>query len=296
MFSNRIKKCCLVTNFLLATSLFAISSSANDDLNTSDLFSKNTSQIVELRGYIAINHYVTNKDGYIINLVEVRNPKINNGESIGPKEPILFVHGTLVSGSFFIINSVGARPKNYAHLDAGSMGDGDLMKLLANDPTSNSLPFTASNFGHPVFIENRRGTSQSQGHISRDTQPYKNPLINGIDAAIGGLLPPSPPKSGRKKRQVNLEIEQPFQVLANLLLTPALDLSHLENIVNPRYWNFSLDEQVNDLSEIMDYIIELTGREKLSLVTHSAGGALALMLLADHPEISNKSEYHESRI
>lgn len=284
---------------LLAASLYLcllfssriVFSDANDDLNTSDEFNKDVAQLIELRGFIGINHYVISEDGYVMNLVEIRNPTINYGQTIGPKDPVLFIHGTLENGKFFIVNSVGAKPRNYADLDAGSLSLEQLNSLLAGDPTSNSLAFTASNFGHSVWILNRRGTAASQGHIGKDTQPYKNPIKNGGEALIGGLLPPQ--FSGRKKRQINLATEQPLQVLPNILSQPSLDFDHMETLVNPRYWNFKLDEQAKyDIPKVIDYILEQTRREKLSVVTHSAGGALLLMSLVNYPDLAFKSKYY----
>lgn len=264
---------------------------ADDDLNTYDELDKTVAELVELRGFIAKNHYVTTTDGYILNVVEVINPEINEPNKI----PVLFIHGTVTNGKCFLINSAGAKPRDYSNLNASSMSFEELENILGNDPTANTLPLLLSNFAHSVWIVNRRGGYESQGHVGENTQPFPNPLINGEQALVGGVAPlprlddQSTPQQ-RKKRDVNPGIYEPISgLISSFFKVPNIDLSSLPNTVNPRYWNFSLDEQaLYDIPEVIYYVLSQTAKEKLSIVSHSAGGTLTLMSLINYPDLADK--------
>lgn len=130
---------------------YSTSISEEDD-NFNKAFGLNTSELVKLHGYNATDFFITSQDGYILNLVRVTNPLINNGQrGHNNKEVILFVHGTGTSGSSFIIRGSGIEPKNLAHIDAGKMPLETLIEQFNDEPASKSLAYTALNFGHEVW-------------------------------------------------------------------------------------------------------------------------------------------------
>lgn len=282
-------KLILITLVLSETSLTGLAADGN--LNTYDELDKTVAELVELRGYKAKNHYVTTTDGYILNLVELINPEIDGANKI----PVLFIHGTVTNGKCFLINSVGAKPRDYSNLNASSMSLEELENMLGDDPTANSMPLLLSNFGHSVWIINRRGGYESQGHVGENTQPFTNPIINGEQALVGGVAPTSrsnnqPVPQQRKKRDVNPAIYDPISgFISSVFSGPNIDLSSLKNTVNPRYWNFSLDQQaLYDVPEVIYYVLNQTMKEKLSIVSHSAGGTLTLMSLINYPDLADK--------
>lgn len=253
------------------------------DGNSNDGFMGTSSDLIELRGFEAIDHYVTTTDGYILNLVELLNPTLPNGYSES-KDPILFIPGVRNNVNFFTINSIGARPENYADLNVNSMDDVELLELASSNPAANSLPFLASILGHSNWLLNRRGSSQSQGHVGEDKQPYSNPIVTGYETIFGGFLPLN--GGHRKRRQHgNLGVENPDSDARNFL-------QDLQNTLNPRYWNFSLDEQARyDVPEVIEYVLKETKKEKLAVVGHSTGSALVLMALTESPDLASKSKY-----
>lgn len=244
----------------------------------------NTSEVVRAHGFKAKDHFYTTSEGYILNLVEVLNPEISGGYS--PKrDPVLFIHGVTTNGLCWIVNAKKSHPTNYANLNAYELGQEGLNRLLLNDPTSSSLPLILSSFGHRVFIMNRRGTYQSQGYQFANKKPDKNPFKRIGKAFFGGLL--GGKKESRKKlrfRDLNLGKQDPYHTQNKL--------GRLKNQINPNYWNFSLDEQAeHDTPELIDYILSLTNTEepkRVSLVGHSAGGALILMSQIIYPELASK--------
>lgn len=214
-------------------------------------------QLVELRGFLAQNHYVVTKDGYILNLIQVTNPLINKGKPGGleTREPILVIHGVLADGKYFIANSIGAKPHDYSQLDINDLNDDELDNLINEDPSFNSIVFGASNCGHDVWILARRGAPGSQGHVD-DTK--ETMIDNEILDSVG---------------------------LYKRLSTKTVDF--IEE--NMKYWNYSLDEQAKfDVPEVIDFILKETKRPKLVAIGHSAGGALLLMTMTLHPDLNDK--------
>lgn len=254
---------------------------------------KTTSGIIEQRGYIARDHYVTTQDGYILNLVQVLNPLIPNGFTEN-KQSILFLHGLMSNANSFLANTISAKPKNYARLDASKISKKKLVKLLDGDPAANSLVYLASNFGHNVWLLNRRGSYQSQGHTSGSRQPFESLIENVIQTFAGGHLDENSLAGSHviKKRQAENRGNETLFHLGDIMLN-ALKIDSIVHLnqFNPRYWNFSLDEQAKyDIPEVIDYILEATGDKNLTIVGHSSGGALPLMSLSLYPELNDKSK------
>lgn len=246
-----------------------------------------TSDLIKLRGFNATDHYVTTTDGYVLNLVEMRNPLIPNGYS-GSKDAILFIHGIANNANFFSINSVGIKPKNYADFNVNSIDEKEFN--LKSDPAGKSLPFLASIFGHSVWLLNRRGNSQSQGCVDPNKQPFSNPIKNIIETGAGGILP----SVGREKRHASVGTNLIMKFLKGLVGVKNEDSKQMQSAFNPRYWNFSLDEEAKyDIPEVISYVLRQTNKEKLALVGHSVGSALVLMSLSIYPELANNSGYHQ---
>lgn len=286
-------KLIFIVSSLFGNPLFDLVCAVDNDLNTYDELGKTTAQLIRLRGFKAKDHYVTTTDGYILNVVETLNPLIENGYN-QDKNVVLFVHGTITNSKSWLIDSTGAQPIDYSNLNASSLSFTELEELLGDDPTANCLPLLLSNFGHRVFLLNRRGGYESQAHIDPNTQPFSNPIVNIEQALVGGILPRSSDSKqvSHQKRDANPEIYQPISGFISYLLNlPKINLTNVGNIVNPRYWNFSLDEQARyDLPETIDYVLNQTRKDKLSVVSHSAGGSILLMSLINYPNLAEKCE------
>lgn len=246
-----------------------------DDRRGSDMIHASVADIIQSRGYIAEDHFVTTTDGYILNIVRARNPLVKY--KVG-RNPLLCIHGWTFSAKTFVVNSVNTRPKDYSHINASKMGLKELDHLFRRDPAKNSLVFTALNFGHEVWLMNRRGSTPSLGHLDINTQAYISPLNS-----LSGLNPQQP-----------VAPNIPQTNLTDFLLfvkNEQSDFTRLDGIINPKYWNFSLDEQAKyDLPETIDYILNVTKYERVSIVGHSAGAALALMMLSTKTEYASKGK------
>lgn len=304
LFSNPIKiKPTILTSLLPFILLFIVISysslikTTEFSTQTVSEFGANLSQLIELRGYKAFDHYVTSPDGYILNLVEVVNPAIYNGTfgiRNNHKDPILFIHGSITNGKFFVINSIGSTPKNYENLNISSLSREQIHKLFQDDPTTNSLPLLASNFGHSVWILNRRGGYQSQGHVNE--KAYKPWTLTKAFSAIFG----SSKKNGESEtsnltsfKRLETENYSTFRVLKDIIFkNPKIDLNSIENQFNQKYWNYSLDDEARfDIPASMNHVLDETGKKKLSLVGHSAGSNLIFMVQILYPELQEKSKF-----
>lgn len=257
--------------FLVIVLLLNVQSVLTLDINL------RTNQVVEIQGYKAIEYNLTTTDGYILSLVEVINPLVDEEDTLD-RDPILFLHGSLTTANFFIALAKKPKPRNLVHAIKSNASLRTLKQLLQNDPASKSLAYTASNMGHPVWLLNRRGTQFSLAH--------KDP-----------------------KRQAFFRMANSSEMLDDLnesdTLDPTIDfgkfLSRLvvasSDLYNPRYWNFSLDEQAQyDVPEAIDFVLEKTGRKKLAVVGHSAGSSLTLMSLSLYPSLANKSKLFDRYI
>lgn len=260
-----------------------------------------TAEIINLRKFKAIDHYIVTSDGYILNLVEAVNPLIReNGGYLNSKETVLFSHGIQTSCRDFVVNSVGAKLKNFSHLNANSMSL-EQLDLLSKEPTTSSLVFTLLNFGHHVWLLNRRGSMESRGHVNMFNSGNHSVKVHDEISA-------------ERNPQAFLEL---YKMAKEILSTQRTDkrssfITELKtsfklrkiDTINKAFWNYSLDEQARyDFPEVVSFILKSTGRSKLSVVGHSAAGAVFLMSLSMYPDLNNKStfilkneiEYRQSR-
>lgn len=220
-----------------------------------DELGKSAAQIVELRGYIS-QVYRVKSDKHELELVRVINPKTS-----GPsRKTILFIHGFMSNANIFLINSADARPRNLTNLDVKNASIDDLSSILARDPASKSLPFLFSNLNCDVWLLNRRPVSDAKAtnlDYNYDIDPWSyfdTSSIYNLTSSISSLL-----------------------------------TSAFKPIENKDFWNYSFDEQaINDLPRVIDYILDKTNGSKLSIVSHSAGSAMVLMMLSSRPEYSDK--------
>lgn len=138
------------------------------DNNLLDDVDKNATEIVRERGFIAKEHKITTTDGYVLNLIQITNPLIrsNDSQSSGRrKDVVLLIHGGITTSTCFVSHSLGVRPKDYSNFDAGQMNLSELKSLLSNEPSNSSIVFLMLNFGHEVWIMNRRASIASSSEV-----------------------------------------------------------------------------------------------------------------------------------
>lgn len=244
---------------------------ADCDDSTNNLVNATTAEIIELRGFKAITHHFCTSDGYQLELVEGRHPDLDIENN--HKYPVLFIHGVYSNANYFIANSIGAHPQKLTNRTACDMSLDELQELLADNPNSHSLPFTLMDWNTRVFFMNRRGSV-----------PATRVRCN--------------PKQGRSEEPVQCD-QSVFSWLQQVVKEQAMklfnDIWSLNGCgtcvggekVDRSFWNYSLDEQVDrDMPESMVKVLNITGKPKLSLVSHSIGSALVLMTLAHRPSLS----------
>lgn len=265
-----------------------------DDENYNSVFGLNTSEIIRSRGYQATDYYIESDDGYILNLVRARNPTLNGSEThLNIKAPLLLVHGLGTNANCFVVRSTDIKPKNLAHIDADKLSLEALVEQFENEPASKSLAFTALNFGHEVWLLNRRGTTSSLGHTNLRLKAYYDPFRELLENT-GSIISSLPSMSRRRRKRGVQEtfgpvVEEAVLEVLRSPLFPSVDLRPVETSPNPRYWNFSLDEQaLFDLPAAIDFVLEETNKPKLAIVGHSAASSMILMLLTEKLEYEKK--------
>lgn len=245
-----------ISSFLVSLILTSrISRVFCDDALYADVVGKTVPQILKLRNFDSEEHSVESGK-FKLQVFRILNPKISKPN----KTPVLFVHGFNSDGRTYIINSADAKPQDYSDLNAGQMSLKELRSKFGSDPTSKSLALLLSNFGHDVWVLNRRPVSIAAPKSSSDD----------FDLV--------------KRSKAANSLNDLHKLVAEKLET------RLKPISNSRKWDFSFDEQaLKDLPRVIDYILENTGHDKLSLVGHSAGSATILMMLSELPEYAAKT-------
>lgn len=257
-----------------------------DDTDTMDEVGLTTSELIRLRGFEAEDFYIVSGQGYVLNVVEATNPKI-------PKEsrrrvPVLFVHGTITSASCFVVNSVGATPRNLSDLYERALSDEELIDLIGEDPNSKSLVYSALNAGFVVYLVNLRGTRASLSNIQPDRQPFY----------VGS---PKPPVRGIADLLDPMGILSSLGDFAQTLLSPITSVLGIEPqlfqnytnfLPNRKYWNYSMDEEAReDVPNAIKFVLRRSNSSQLALVGHSSGAALILMSMSIFPELSDTGEF-----
>lgn len=233
-------------------------------------------RIVRSIGFIAEDHRLVTRDGYILTLVRILNPIINEGRSGLPgKRSILFVPGESASGSVFLAGYERVEPKDLSKLD---IHDEQVQASLASSEESTRvLPLLSSNRGHEVWILNRRATPDSLGHIL-----YKAYLDNP-STEIGTTDPPV-------SQRCTSDDPEAGDYETNKELLSILE-EYASESVDTRYWDYSLDQQgQNDLPQACQYVLDTSEQEKLALVGWSTGTSLILMMLINEPTFNGRGE------
>lgn len=230
-------------------------------------------ELLRARGFLAEEHFITTPDGYVLKLTRGTHPKFSGG--LPNRAPILFVHGISGDPNAFLINSFDAQPSDLS---------GQNLSNLANEPSARSLPLLALNCGHQVWFLSRRGTFGSQRKVGNPNSVDPNGASSAAYALnLGDANYFSTPASllpGRFSPQT-------FTTAPAALANYGQTLELVKFSFDANYWNYSYDEQAQyDFPQSMKYVLNQTGRDKLSIVAHSAGGALTLMSLSLYPELA----------
>lgn len=129
---------------------------------------RNVSQIIESRGFIAEEHNVTTRDGYILTIQRIVNPLVKP-EFRSKLKPAILQHGLMSSSVDWVINSLNVRPQVFPPEGASAAAppSNETSNGLVGDTQEhpNSLGFYLANQGYDVFLANSRGNLYGQKHV-----------------------------------------------------------------------------------------------------------------------------------
>ncbi|KAJ6222630.1 hypothetical protein RDWZM_001175 [Blomia tropicalis] len=121
---------------------------------------RNTSQLIETRGFHSEIHHPVTRDGYILTIFRIVNPFISNRSSL---KPFYFQHGLLGNSDNFLL---GRQSKliNGVYYDLPSMNHTNCSGIEPNN-VGQSLAFVLAACGYDVWLGNYRGTRYSTQHV-----------------------------------------------------------------------------------------------------------------------------------
>lgn len=281
-------------------------------------------ELIRARGYHVEKYYLITPDDYQLELVHGTNPLANNSDAHVRRLPILFIHGVQQTGVSWLLSSARVEPRLYdQEHEPGSMDVEQLYELVKDDPARRSLPFLAMNFGHDVWILERRGfMAGSRRKVGRRERTLVDAVIEMSSTYLGGGFSPHFDLNPGRPYRTPIETLLPALINSsqlNVTDKPQLDLLALSqaslkqvlktlsklpqqladlgdlgrqfiDTFDADFWNYSLDEQVEfDFPETIDFVLAKTGTKRLHVVGFSAGAAIALLHLASEPETAEKS-------
>ncbi|KAG7661146.1 uncharacterized protein J8A68_005348 [[Candida] subhashii] len=107
---------------------------ANDDFKNRIMNATEITEITKLSGYIAREHVVTTKDGYLLVIHKIENPTKTYS---GHKKIIYFHHGLLTSSELWVLGSTKEK----------------------------TLPYLLADLGYEIWLGNNRGNKYSRKHL-----------------------------------------------------------------------------------------------------------------------------------
>lgn len=130
-----------VHNFLLISALLGLSFACISKDPDACL---NTPQLIASRGYLAEEHEIVTKDGYILTCFRIVNPLRNV-----TRRPVILQHGLMSSSRDWLMAAPGGNADESPDQKGGNIG------------------FELAKAGHDVWLSNTRGNTYSMKHISR---------------------------------------------------------------------------------------------------------------------------------
>ena len=146
--------------------------------------SRNVSEIIRSRGFLAEEYDVITRDGYILIIQRIINPLVD-ASARDKLKPVILQHGLMSSSVDWVINSVDVRPSKFpkqqqqrrrrgasaagadANATASSSSAASINGLGSGDTqeSPNSLGYYLANEGYDVFLANSRGNIYGQRHV-----------------------------------------------------------------------------------------------------------------------------------
>lgn len=130
-------------------------------------------QIILSRGFQYQQHFVTTEDGYILQLIRIVNPFINDRRQRNDNlKPIVLFHGFQCTGSFWLITMAGRlmNDGNYYEFDAEEDGHRQHFNGTEAVDVGNTIGFVLASRGFDVWVVNYRGSIYSNNHVKFNTK------------------------------------------------------------------------------------------------------------------------------
>lgn len=105
-------------------------------------------ELIELRGFKRETHFITSKNGYILQTIRIINPHISTSDRTKLK-PVLLQHGFLSSAAVWVTAASGQLKTD------GTYWEDEVHQLNPN-AVGNTLAFVLATSGYDVWLGNTR--------------------------------------------------------------------------------------------------------------------------------------------
>lgn len=143
-------------------------------------------EILERCGFIGREYKIVSQNSVVLSVIRATNPLFNDGErGLAGKLPIVFYQGTTLGSSLALENWRGVEPRDFSHLDAHKLTREQLIEGVGSDLSARNFLFLALNFGHEVWIANRRGFRGSRRRVQDQNRTLADAFQSMPDTLLG---------------------------------------------------------------------------------------------------------------
>lgn len=207
---------------------------------------RNIFEMITSRGFKYESHFVNNEQGYILQIVRIINPLINDTERIKLK-PIILQHGFQTNAKCWLLARDGYMNRTGTYIEKI---DGDIEIIDDDTNTGSALGFVLAARGYDVWLGNTRGNPYSTNHTTlnpEETKFWEFALDDLIEFDLPVLIDYVKTKTNRSTLGYIGHSQGSFMMIALLTIRPEYSNSIKPFIAISPVFYTSIDVTMKDL-------------------------------------------------